>query len=295
MSNKNFPSLQKVHIGETYGDMKVIDIVGNNNQREIVCLVKCEVCGKIREVSGRSLRRGIGATHGISCSERYKLPDLKYGDIIGDMIILDTYKTDKNVKMGKVKCSICGKERDVVVKDLNRGKGTSHKTSCNRKVNNYNYHGLRQEHPRLFSIWYDIVRRTNNENCKGYKTYGGKGIKNKFSSFEEFVELMADSYYEHVAEYGEHNTTIDRIDNTKGYSYKNCRWATYETQSINKSTTVIFNAISPEGKEYVSNNMTKFAKDHNLNRKNIRACLDNKKDNYKGWKFSYSDDYVIFI
>lgn len=30
--------------------------------------------------------------------------------------------------------------------------------------------------------------------------------------------------------------TLERIDNNKGYSEKNCKWATYQEQSLNKRT-----------------------------------------------------------
>lgn len=46
-----------------------------------------------------------------------------------------------------------------------------------------------------------------------------------------------------------------------------------------------FNAISPNGDIYKSDNLTEFCKIYNLERGNVSACLRGKQKTCKGWKF----------
>ena len=127
------------------------------------------------------------------------------------------------------KCSRDGNEVISLGTDLKNGSVRS--CGCLAEQNRLT-HGF--SNSRLYGIWCNIKARCTNPNTIQYADYGGRGIKlcPEWQTFEGFFSNEGESYYKHVDEFGERNTTADRWpDNDGNYEKGNFRWATMREQA----------------------------------------------------------------
>lgn len=101
-------------------------------------------------------------------------------------------------------------------------------------------HGMYET--RFYGIWERMKERCLNKKHTSYSRYGARGITvcKSWLKFKNFYRDLYESYSIHVDKYGEKNTTLNRIIGTKGYSKRNCNWATYKEQAKNMSSNVIY-------------------------------------------------------
>ena len=88
---------------------------------------------------------------------------------------------------------------------------------------------------KLQKVFRSMIYRYYNENNRVYKYYGGKGV----TICDEWLQSF-DNFYNWALLNGyKEGLSIDRIDVNGSYSPKNCRWATMEEQSRNRTNTVL--------------------------------------------------------
>lgn len=152
------------------------------------------------------------------------------GDRFGRLEITErsTYRgTGSRPALYWVCTCLCG-QTDVLVQSDDLGKRTNSCGCFRREVirSRNTTHGMHGT--RTYRTWRSMLQRCYDPNMPSYEDYGGRGItvcKRWRRSFENFLADMG----ERPAE-----MTLDRINNNKSYSKKNCRWADKWTQARNR-------------------------------------------------------------
>lgn len=152
------------------------------------------------------------------------------GKKFGQLTILEELPERKRrEKVYKCQCE-CGAITYVIGSSLRNGNTKS--CGCLSKLNHHRTHD--KTNTRLYRIYNNMKERCYNKQYQQYKDWGARGITicdewlNDFMLFYDWA--ISNGYND--------NLSIDRVDNSKGYSPDNCRWVTSKEQNRNKRSNI---------------------------------------------------------
>lgn len=229
--------------GQRFGRLTVIGKAESQitPNKTVKTMWKCRCdCGSIVDRNSQNLRHVPVPSCGCYRSERTskrKLVDLT-GKTFGRLTVVKRAESETGQAKWLCKCE-CGNECVVFGNNLRRGHTIS--CGCYREDTRPSLafkHGYK--HTRIYDVYCRIKARCYNPNNPSYPRYGGRGIVMCDEWKDDpmaFIEWAYEHGYDENAPYMK--CTVEREDNSKGYSPDNCHFADAKEQANNRRTNLI--------------------------------------------------------
>ena len=149
-------------------------------------------------------------------SDMHKPIDIT-GQRFGKLVAVEKAGKRKYLAMWRCKCD-CGTETVAYLSNLRGGKTKS--CGCGVRI-----HGHSTEESPTYSSWHSMKQRCLRPRPKDVKYYSHVTVCDRWLVFANFLADMGER---------PEGTSLDRIDNAKGYEPGNCRWATPTEQVRNR-------------------------------------------------------------
>ena len=150
---------------------------------------------------------------------------------------------------------------------------------------------------KYYVIWRNMILRCYGDINKAYQ--GKVVVCDRWKTFEYFYNDVSkiagwDKRLFDLGELDLDKDILQRFKDKKVYSLETCRWVPKKlNRCIQDGQQREFVAISPDGNTYIGSNITKFAREHSLERRQISAVLHNRYKTTLGWKFKYIDKEIV--
>lgn len=145
-------------------------------------------------------------------------------------------------------------------------------TRANDPIKEIDRHGGARKNGKKtseYETWLHLRQRCINPKDKEYKNYGARGIAvcDRWKSFRLF--------YLDMGPRPSKKFSIDRRDNNRGYSPKNCYWATMKQQNRNRRSTVFSVSMAKEIRRFRKQGwpLKKIGKHFNVNWRSLEHIL----------------------
>lgn len=203
------------------------------------------------------------------------------GQVFGDMLVTAHVQASDRKALECV-CTRCNRVKRVHVSNIKNNPNVLSHSSCG--------HGVAKDHPLLFYKWSGFRSRINNSSGPKYEAYNANGLTSDYDVFIDFYDDMAESYYAHVAQYGEEETVLDRIDYNLGYVRGNLRWYTrYEMNMKRQDINQFYACYAPLQpgqmfrQTYITDNLAAFCRTHDITLGNVSKLLRKERTHVNGW------------
>lgn len=208
--------------GQTWGELTFASAVGVDSRRRTVWEAVCS-CGALAQVAGTRVTSGHVSSCGCKAVNRpVDVTGRRFGRLQVERL---EGLNSSRAYVWSCLCD-CGNRVIVAGSKLRFGHTTSCGCSVLERVSNLNRtHGLSKS--PTYKSWASMWVRCTNPRNKDWHNYGGRGITvcKRWRKFENF---LADQGLK------PEGLTLERVNNEKGYTPKNCKWATRAEQARNQ-------------------------------------------------------------